>query len=78
MGRTARGVRGISLRGDDYVTGVAIVDNDKKLITVTENGFGKRTDFDDFRVMKKRRFFPSFYQESKGKNTLQKKGTVNE
>ncbi len=54
MGRTARGVRGISLRGDDYVTGVAIVEEGKKLITVTENGFGKRTDFDDFRVMKNR------------------------
>ena len=54
MGRTARGVRGISLRGDDYVTGVAIVDNGKKLVTVTENGYGKRTDFDDFRVMKNR------------------------
>jgi DNA gyrase subunit A len=51
MGRTARGVRGISLRGDDYVTGVAIVEEGKSLITVTENGFGKRTDFDDFRVM---------------------------
>ena len=54
MGRTARGVRGISLRGDDYVTGVAIVDESKKLVTVTENGFGKRTDFEDFRMMKNR------------------------
>lgn len=54
MGRTARGVRGISLRGDDYVTGVAIVEEGKKLVTVTENGYGKRTDFDDFRVMKNR------------------------
>ena len=54
MGRTARGVRGISLRGDDFVTGVAIVEEDKKLVTVTENGFGKRTDFEDFRVMKNR------------------------
>ncbi len=54
MGRTARGVRGIKLRGDDYVTGVAIVDNDKKLVTITENGFGKRTEFSDFRVMKNR------------------------
>ena len=26
MGRTARGVRGVSLRGDDYVTGVAVVE----------------------------------------------------
>ena len=54
MGRTARGVRGISLRGDDYVTGVAIVEEGKSLITVTENGFGKRTPFDDFREMKHR------------------------
>ena len=54
MGRTARGVKGISLRGDDYVTGVAIVEEGKSLITITENGFGKRTDFDDFRVMKNR------------------------
>ena len=54
MGRTARGVRGIKLRGDDYVTGVAIVEEDKKLVTITENGFGKRTEFSDFRVMKNR------------------------
>ena len=54
MGRTARGVRGISLRGDDYVTGVAIVEEGKKLVTVTENGYGKKTDFEDFRVMKNR------------------------
>ena len=54
MGRTARGVRGIKLRGDDYVTGVAIVEDDKKLVTITENGFGKRTEFSDFRVMKNR------------------------
>ncbi len=54
MGRTARGVRGISLRGDDYVTGVTVVDDSKKLITITRNGYGKKTDFDDFRIMKNR------------------------
>ena len=54
MGRTARGVRGITLRGDDYVTGVAVVTEGEKLITITENGYGKRTDFDDFRLMKNR------------------------
>ncbi len=54
MGRTARGVRGIKLRGDDYVTGVAIVEDGKSLVTITENGFGKRTDFEDFREMKTR------------------------
>ena len=54
MGRSARGVRGIRLKGDDYVVGVVNVEDDKKLLTVTENGFGKRTDFDDFRLMKNR------------------------
>ncbi len=54
MGRTARGVRGISLRGDDYVIGVAKVEEGKKLCTITENGFGKKTEFHDFRLMKHR------------------------
>ena len=54
MGRTARGVRGIKLRDGDYVVGVAVVDEEKSLITITENGFSKRTDFEDFRVMKHR------------------------
>ena len=54
MGRTARGVRGIKLRGDDCVTGVAVVEEGKSLVTITENGFGKRTDFEDFREMKTR------------------------
>ena len=54
MGRTARGVRGITLRGDDFVVGVTVVDESKKIITITENGYGKRTDFDDFRLMKNR------------------------
>ena len=54
MGRVARGVRGIKLRGDDYVCGVAVVDETKKLITITENGFGKKTEFSDFREMKNR------------------------
>ena len=54
MGRTARGVRGITLVGDDYVVGVAVVDETKSLLTVTEGGMGKRTPFSDFREMKHR------------------------
>ncbi len=54
MGRTARGVRGISLRGDDEVVGVAVIEEGKDLLCVTENGFGKRSPFEDFRVMKHR------------------------
>ena len=46
MGRTARGVRGIKMNDGDYVVGAAIVDDSKKLITLTENGFGKRNEFE--------------------------------
>ena len=48
MGRTARGVRGIRLKGDEDVVGVSVVEEGKKLITITEKGFGKRNDFDCF------------------------------
>ena len=54
MGRTARGVRGISLRDGDYVAGVCVVEEGKDLLCITENGYGKRSPFDDFRVMKNR------------------------
>ncbi len=54
MGRGARGVRGITLEGDDYVVGVALVDEEKTLLTITEGGMGKRTEFSDFRQMKHR------------------------
>ena len=49
LGRTARGVRGVKLREGDYVVGAVIVDDAKQLITLTENGYGKRTPFEDFR-----------------------------
>jgi DNA gyrase subunit A len=54
MGRGARGVKGITLVGDDVVVGVCMVDETKTLLTVTENGMGKRTLFSDFREMKHR------------------------
>ena len=54
MGRGARGVRGITLAQSDYVVGVAVVDEEKKILTITENGLGKRTLFEDFREMKHR------------------------
>ncbi len=54
MGRNARGVKGITLSEGDFVVGVAAVDDKKTLLTVTENGMGKRTSFDDFRQMKHR------------------------
>ena len=54
MGRGARGVRGITLQGEDVVVGVCVVDETKSLLTVTEGGMGKRTLFSDFREMKHR------------------------
>ena len=42
MGRSARGVRGITLQGEDVVVGVCVVDENKSLLTVTENGMGRR------------------------------------
>ena len=48
MGRDAVGVRGIKLVGDDYVIGAEIMDESKCLLTVTENGFGKRTLATDY------------------------------
>ena len=54
MGRAARGVRGITLTGDDTVVGVCVVDETKTMLTVTERGMGKRTEFSDFREMKHR------------------------
>ncbi|MBQ4109000.1 MAG: DNA gyrase subunit A, partial [Clostridia bacterium] len=48
VGRTARGVRGIDLRAGDIVCGAVIVDNDKQLLTITENGYGKKSFFDEF------------------------------
>ncbi len=48
VSRTARGVRGIELREGDIVCGVVIVDVNKKLLTITENGYGKKSDFGEF------------------------------
>jgi DNA gyrase subunit A len=50
MGRTAHGVRGISLRKGDEVVSMAVVRPGGTLLTVTENGYGKRTELDEYRV----------------------------
>ena len=44
----------MSLRDGDYIKGVAIVEEGKALLTITEKGKGKRTEFSDFRNMKNR------------------------
>jgi DNA gyrase subunit A len=50
MGRTAAGVKGIKLRKDDEVVDMIIVDKMATLLTVCENGYGKRTDFEQYRL----------------------------
>jgi DNA gyrase subunit A len=55
MGRPAYGVRGIDLAKNDYVVGVAITPKEHepgeyRILSVTENGFGKRTDIDMYRL----------------------------
>jgi DNA gyrase subunit A len=50
MGRTAYGVRGISLRGGDEVVAMEVVKPGGTLLTVTELGYGKRTPLDEYRV----------------------------
>jgi DNA gyrase subunit A len=52
MGRNARGVRGIDLREGDAVAGLVATEHadDKYLLTVTENGYGKRTALANYRA----------------------------
>ena len=48
MGRDAAGVRGILLTGDDYVVGAEKAEEGKTLLTVTVNGYGKRTELSEY------------------------------
>jgi DNA gyrase subunit A len=52
MGRSARGVGGIDLRDGDRVAGLAAVDESRHdwTLTVTQNGYGKRTNIADYRT----------------------------
>lgn len=50
MGRTARGVKGAKLRGDnDSIVGLEVVNGDESVLIVCENGYGKRSSVEDFR-----------------------------
>ena len=48
MGRDAAGVRGIMLTGEDFVVGAEKAEEGKTLLTVTENGYGKRTELSEY------------------------------
>ncbi len=49
MGRAAAGVRGISTPGDDFAVGMELLRPGHTILTVTENGFGKRSPLEDYR-----------------------------
>ncbi len=53
MGRAAAGVKGITLKGDDRVVDMAVAREGMSLLTICENGFGKRTAIEEYRLQKR-------------------------
>jgi DNA gyrase subunit A len=53
MGRTAAGVRGMSLRPGDTVVGMEVLSPGATILTVTERGYGKRTPLEDYRLQRR-------------------------
>ena len=56
MGRVATGVRGIKMKGGDYIVGMGIIgvdDADALLLVASENGYGKRTSVKEYKVQKR-------------------------
>ncbi len=50
MGRVSQGVRGMRLAEGDYIVGMEVLTDGKTLMTVTENGYGKRTSIDEYPI----------------------------
>ena len=50
MGRVSRGVRGMSLEDDDEVVGMEVLSGDATILTITEHGYGKRTQSSEYRI----------------------------
>ncbi len=50
LGRVSRGVRGITLKDGDYVVGMSVMREGAKLLVVSENGYGKKTELDEYKV----------------------------
>lgn len=53
VGRDSQGVRSMKLAEEDYIVDMAIVHENSNIITITENGYGKRTPIDDFRLQQR-------------------------
>ncbi len=50
MGRPAAGVRGMELEEGDYLVGMEVVDKDGLILSISENGYGKRTKLEEYRL----------------------------
>jgi len=50
IGRTSRGVVGIRIADDDEVVGMEVLSDSNSILTVSENGFGKRTEISEYRL----------------------------
>ena len=50
MGRPARGVRAMDLAEGDYLVGMEVVEKDGLILSISENGYGKRTPLEDYRL----------------------------
>jgi len=53
MGRTAAGVKGITLVNGDRVVGVVVLSSESSILTVTENGYGKRSPVNEYRLQRR-------------------------
>ena len=50
IGRTARGVKALNLRAEDEVISLVVLEPGKKLLTVTETGYGRLSEYDNYRL----------------------------
>jgi DNA gyrase subunit A len=53
MGRPARGVRGMDLAANDFIVGAEVVGEEGLILSISENGYGKRTRLTDYRLTKR-------------------------
>jgi DNA gyrase subunit A len=53
MGRPARGVRGMDLAASDFIVGAEVVAEEGLILSISENGYGKRTRLTDYRLTKR-------------------------
>ena len=65
MGRSARGVKAITLKGDDSVIGMSILRKDALLLTVSETGYGRLSEYSDYRIQSRGGFGLTNYHTDK-------------